>query len=88
VAAEPVPAGGAGPASAVAPTWGVRVTEARAGWPAAAGGLRAGDVVVSVDGTPVASVEEIRATLAGKEAVEITFRNCETGQLEFTRVYP
>jgi S1-C subfamily serine protease len=84
-----IPAGvAAEPGPAVAPNWGVRVNEARAGWPAAACGLRAGDVVVSVDGTPVASVEEIRATLAGKEVVEVTFRNCDTGQMEFTRVYP
>jgi hypothetical protein len=71
-----------------APARGVQVTELRNGWPAAAGGLRAGDVVVSVDGTPVASVADIRATLAGKQAVEITFRNCENGRMEFTRVYP
>ena len=67
---------------------GMRVTAAHAGWPASEAGLREGDVVVSVDGTPVASTDEVKACLAGKEEVEVVFVNGETGRLESTRVAP
>jgi hypothetical protein len=87
VQAAPVVDDGPAPTPA-APSLGVRVSEIYPGWPADRGGLRAGDVVVSVDGTRVASVDDIRAALAGKPAVEMTFRNSENGQMEFTRVAP
>jgi S1-C subfamily serine protease len=42
----------------------VRVVEVVAGGPAAAAGLMSGDIIVTLDGTPVRSVDELRRALA------------------------
>ena len=44
---------------------GVLVTSVAAGTPAAAAGLKAGDVITTVNGTTVASVNDLRRSLAG-----------------------
>jgi S1-C subfamily serine protease len=41
----------------------VRVSEVQAGSPAANGGLKAGDTVVGIDGTPVTSVDDLQRLL-------------------------
>lgn len=55
---------------------GVRITEVAPGSPAAAAGLRPGDVVTAIDGAPVANAWELRRALARRfagEAVAITY---------------
>jgi putative serine protease PepD len=42
---------------------GAEVSEVRSGAPAAAAGLQAGDVITSVDGDPVASVQELQSAI-------------------------
>lgn len=53
---------------------GAAVAEVTAGGPAATAGLRAGDVVTAVDGTPVAGSDDLVAAVAGRspgDAVEL-----------------
>jgi hypothetical protein len=51
------------PAFGGPPVRGVRLQGVRPGSPAEAAGLRAGDVIVELDGTPIASLEEMSAVL-------------------------
>ena len=44
---------------------GVSVSQVRGGSAADAAGLRAGDVITAIDGTPVATAEKLRAIIAG-----------------------
>ena len=56
---------------------GVRVAEVSPGSPAAAAGIRPGDVLVSLDGTPLADVRGYSAALKSHQAgdtVELTVR--------------
>jgi serine protease Do len=52
---------------------GVLVTQVQAGTPAAAAGLKAGDVITSVGGSPVGSAAELRQQLlsAGDDEIEV-----------------
>jgi S1-C subfamily serine protease len=67
---------------------GVLVREAPAGAPAARAGLRPGDVIVSLEGDPIASVEDLFAALRKHDpgdAVAVTLvRNRERRQLRIT----
>jgi len=56
------------PAFAGASERGVRLQGVRTGSPAAAAGLRAGDVIVSFDGTSVANLGELSALLFASKA--------------------
>jgi putative serine protease PepD len=60
---------------------GARVRSVRAGTPAEAGGLRAGDVVTAVDGKRVASADALRSALAAKapgDSVSIAYTRAGT----------
>jgi putative serine protease PepD len=46
---------------------GARISEVRAGTPAAAAGLRSGDVVTAIDGTTVGSADELRRLIDAHE---------------------
>ena len=46
---------------------GAQVSEVRSGTPAAGAGLQSGDVITSVDGDSVASVEELQSAIDGKK---------------------
>jgi hypothetical protein len=66
-------AGGYGPYLGTVPELGsvnargVRLLGVRAGSPAELAGLRAGDVIVELDGSPIASLEELAVLLAGAQ---------------------
>jgi S1-C subfamily serine protease len=51
--------------SAAAPSGGAVIAQVVAGSPAASAGLQAGDVIVSVDGTPITSVGDLSTALKG-----------------------
>jgi len=50
-------------AAATTAATGVRIEEIAAGGPAAGGGLAAGDIVIGIDGTPIAEVADLLARL-------------------------
>ena len=51
---------------------GVLVTAVDPGGPAAAAGLQSGDLIVSIDGQPVAQISDLTAALADAEHAEVT----------------
>jgi len=68
----------------------VRVSEVQAGSPAANGGLKAGDTVVGIDGTPVTSVDDLQRLLdesrIGKACVLRVLRGAEAIFLHLTPI--
>jgi S1-C subfamily serine protease len=68
---------------------GVRVLEVVAGSPASRAGLRAGDILVSLDGAPLATLSELQRALAA----DCIGRTCElsyvrVGELHRTTITP
>ena len=67
---------------------GPRAAAVNDGSPAAAAGIEVGDVLVEIDGEPVASSEELRASISGREvgarATITVVRGGERRQLEVT----
>ncbi len=75
---------GQGRATAVAPVIGT-VSKSTA---ASAAGLRAGDRIVAVDGTPIRSFDEIPAAIKGKAGVPLQFTVRRDGELRTLAVTP
>jgi putative serine protease PepD len=72
----------------VADSEGARLSEVRAGTPAAEAGLESGDVVTKIDGTSVGSADELRRLIDAKQPgdrIELTVRrDGDTKTLEVT----
>ena len=80
IGAQPVPLENArGPGESGAGV-GLLITALVSGGPAAAAGLLVGDILVSIDGTPVASLPDLRVTLAGQIGKAVTVSVLRGGQ--------
>ena len=51
---------------------GILVTEVNANWPAAKGGLKAGDVITAIDGKKIENIETLVEAITEKEEGPIT----------------
>jgi len=80
IGAQPVPLESARGPDASGAGVGLLITALVSGGPAAAAGLLVGDILVSIDGTPVSSLPDLRVTLAGQIGKAVTVSVLRGGQ--------